>query len=683
MPEAPKLSLKRAENVALGALIVQIVLTIATFLAGRYSGSLAVHAEYWHLAIGIPLWLVVLVHQRLKRLAEEEVLELEELAKLREREGAARSGSLFEEGRVDPYAARGRLERFEKWMSIAFSIVMVAALVGVSLDLYLTAAPAYDVKTINLAATGEVAIILFGQAVVAFLLAKYAAGMSSQEAWRPLRAGASYMMSNCVLLVLLALGHAFLYFDIWHVDVALAWVIPGLLGLIGVEILLTLVLDFYRPRTGMAEHRPPYDSRLLGMLTEGGGLLGTVSEALNYQFGFRVSETWFYRFMEKAIAPLVLFQLITFWALTSVLIVGPGEVAFVERWGAVKQVDGHPKPYDPGFYIKWPWPIERSRICKAADVRTLSIGDPWMEKGGRRYRNVLWTVPHTQEPYIFLVGSKESENRAIFLSGRIYVQYNVPYDPGADRAGQWKAPYNYLYTINNPDEQLVREDFSPTPQKPEPAWPLDYETRMDRMVKNIAYREAIIYISGVDINEFLTSSRRKAAHELRRRIQQQADDLELGVNIVSVSLEEIHPPLTTFGTGEEEEGGGIAAAFERVAGAQFEREAKVIEALIDKDDIETDALSQSYGKVKSAEADSFVRVKRAEGTAERLLTRYEIYKDVETLYLEREYLRAVVEAIGDARKTIRPAWQDTQDVLILNLDEMLQTLGTALTNEGD
>ena len=75
-----------------------------------------------------------------------------------------------------------------------------------------------------------------------------------------------------------------------------------------VETLVQLVLEIYRPRVKGKVERPLYESRLVGLLGQPEGLITTAAQALDYQFGFKVSETWFYRFFERALGWLLLLQ---------------------------------------------------------------------------------------------------------------------------------------------------------------------------------------------------------------------------------------------------------------------------------------------------------------------------------------------------------------------------------------
>ena len=66
-----------------------------------------------------------------------------------------------------------------------------------------------------------------------------------------------------------------------------------------VEMFVTLLLEIYRPRVKGKVARPLYDSRLVGLLAQPEGLFTTAAQALDYQFGFKVSETWFFQLLQK------------------------------------------------------------------------------------------------------------------------------------------------------------------------------------------------------------------------------------------------------------------------------------------------------------------------------------------------------------------------------------------------
>jgi len=80
----------------------------------------------------------------------------------------------------------------------------------------------------------------------------------------------------------------------------------GLLLWPGGEMVVNFVLAFYRPRVAGEPRRVFYESRLLGVFCEPEGIIRSVAQTIDYQFGFRVSETWFYRLLGRIVLPLLL-----------------------------------------------------------------------------------------------------------------------------------------------------------------------------------------------------------------------------------------------------------------------------------------------------------------------------------------------------------------------------------------
>ncbi len=60
-----------------------------------------------------------------------------------------------------------------------------------------------------------------------------------------------------------------------------------------------LLLEIYRPRVKGKVARPVYDSRFAGLLGQPESLFTTAAKTIDYQFGFNVSETWFFQLVKK------------------------------------------------------------------------------------------------------------------------------------------------------------------------------------------------------------------------------------------------------------------------------------------------------------------------------------------------------------------------------------------------
>ena len=88
-----KLSPRRAEVLALVALVLQLLLFLFTLLISSYANSLAVMVEAWHFLGGTLIWLILLLQFHQRRLANEERLDAEQYQRLH-REG--KDTSVFE-----------------------------------------------------------------------------------------------------------------------------------------------------------------------------------------------------------------------------------------------------------------------------------------------------------------------------------------------------------------------------------------------------------------------------------------------------------------------------------------------------------------------------------------------------------------------------------------------------------
>ena len=93
------------------------------------------------------------------------------------------------------------------------------------------------------------------------------------------------------------------------------------------------------------------------MFSEPGGILRNISVAVDYQFGFKVSETWFYKLLGRVILPLLILQAIIIMALTCVVVVPPGHQAIIEHFGERPRMTAK-----PGIHFTLPWPIDRTTL---------------------------------------------------------------------------------------------------------------------------------------------------------------------------------------------------------------------------------------------------------------------------------------------------------------------------------
>jgi len=518
------------------------------------------------------------------------------------------------------YPARRAREQFEKYFVPAFA-TLLAITQGV-MALYLWR-KFDDLGPINSDNSLLVMALLGVAGLVLFIVGRYAAGLSRISHQRILQAGASYLMLGSVLALFGSLVELFAWFGYSGMDAIVAKLLVVFLAIVAIETILGLVMEIYRPRQRGQMGRILYESRLIGLLGQPDGLIRTAAEALDYQFGFKVSETWFYRLLERTLAWIVLAQLTLLFLSSSFVIISPQEEALLERFG--KPVAGK-EVLQSGFHFKFPWPIDKVYRYASHEIHTLYIGFEDDTKRSAEREIILWTRPHFKEEFNMLVASKDVTKLL---------------DSSSDQA----VPVNLL-SVNIPVQYRVRDIRS---------WLLKNEDAAT-LLENAANREVIRYLINVDLEEIMAEGRLKAADEIKARIQKNVE--ELGVEITFVGLEGIHPPIN------------VADAWEAVVGSLQEKEVSIL-----------NAEGYALAKVPSSHAEATNIVLTADSVGQtKTNIAYAQSKSFEnqevawaaspSVYTQHAYLETVAKATQDTRKFVLGT-TNTQETIWLNLEDRL------------
>ncbi len=550
---------RRGRSVALLGLIFQTLVCALYAVLAIWSESESLQALAYLTAAGLPIWLALLLTYHQRVLVQEEAFETEELR--REREVGLQTGTVFDEDSEQLLLARRRLRWMYRWMLPGFSVVMIVAMALLGLVFWpwsLQQAPS-EVDWPPIVHTDIMIWFLGGVAFLAFLLSRYVVGMTRYAEWQMLRAGASYLMGIALGSVAVAacLGAIALSDPTapWLLpEQILAYVLRILLLVLGAEFAMNLVLDCYRPRRSDEVPRPAFESRLLGLFSEPGGIARSIAEALNYQFGFEVSSTWFYKLLERSAVPLLGFSVACMLLASSLLFVGEHQEAVVERFGRyLGQTKG------PGLHLIYPWPIDRVSKVDLARVHKLRVGIVG-DEASRHDPLILWTNPHDHEPHLdvlvatprlaqFMTPEEEElsvEAEAIeVVPGEIVIQAPAREADPADMEGGEAVSVSKL-RISMDVEYKIRDSYD---------WVATYRNP-DALLKAIAEREITRRFASADVDGVLGQQRGQMEQRLHRSIQDEAVRAGLGVEVVFVGLQGVHPPVEA------------AESFQQVIGAE-------------------------------------------------------------------------------------------------------------------
>lgn len=563
--KADHLSFKRAASVSTLGLAIQLVITLILLLYGIYAQDHAARSASFFSLVGVFVWLVLLLLYDQHRRERLEAMEAEALAD----EGAS---SVFEEGAGELRLASKRLHTWYKYVIPAASLLIGAALMALGYWRFQADQ--------NLARPGALAAteyrgwaIAFGLiiAFVGFVFARFVSGMAKQPIWANLRGGAAYAVGAAIVGLLLAVAQ---FVDVAGSDAfrrILVVAVPIAMIALGIEVFLNFLLDLYRPRKKGHFPRPAFDSRVLAFASAPDRIARSIGEALDYQFGFGVQETWFYRLILRSWPMLIVAGVLVVWLLSALAVVAPDQRGMILRFGQVIRDD-----VGPGLHLKAPWPIDRVVVPElvertptgdvrvvgltATGVRTLQLGTPPATGEGP----ILWTNEHTQEE--------------VFHISQGSIALDRTNERGSSDLALVAIEVPLSYTVSDPK---IYDTLGPPGER-------------EDILRVAGQRAVTRYLSSVSIDRILGGDRSELAGEIELRVQEAFKELNpdpvtgeprgAGVDILSVTVAHMHPPRE------------VAPKFEQVVIAQQNREAKIEAARAQ----EVQALAGVAGSVEAA-----------------------------------------------------------------------------------
>ena len=275
-----------------------------------------------------------------------------------------------------------------------------------------------------------------------------------------------------------------------------------------------------------------------------------------------------------------------------------GSVGVVQRFGKFVRIA------EPGPNFKWPFGIEH--VTKVRQDRV------YKEEFG---------FQSERDPYNSNYSSSDAGSISLMLTGDLnvavvpwIVQYKI------------KDPYDYLFKVKDPTGLL--RDLSESSMR--------------------------LVVGDRSINEVITK-RDEIAVETHQVLQEELDQAETGINIVTVEMKKTNVPEP------------VQPSFNEVNQATQEKEKMIYQAREDYNKAIPAAKGEAERTVKAAEGYSLDRINRAKGDAARFTDLYAEYVKAKDVTKRRLYLESLKEVLPKIeRKFIVDA--DQKNVLpLLNL----------------
>jgi membrane protease subunit HflK len=268
-------------------------------------------------------------------------------------------------------------------------------------------------------------------------------------------------------------------------------------------------------------------------------------------------------------------------AYSSVYTVQTSEVAVIQRFGKYMRTE------TPGLHLKWPAPVEKATLVPVERI--------WREEFGF----------HGPDMAVSAEGSKDSmdmsdeslDSVSLMLTGDLNVAV-VPW------IVQYKVsePEKFLFNVNNP-RQLLRD---------------------------MAEASMRLVVGDRSINEVI-SKRNEIAEEAKKMLQQELNEAETGILIITVEMKRTNVPAP------------VQSSFNEVNEAIQQKEKMIYEAREEYNKIIPAASGEAERSVKAAEGYALDRINRAKGDAEKFSTILAEYRNAKDVTKRRLYL----ETLGD------------------------------------
>jgi membrane protease subunit HflK len=380
----------------------------------------------------------------------------------------------------------------------------------------------------------------------------------------------------------------------------LGWFLIGFTAFLIIEALIRFAVRFYQPKSLRKSPGAAGNSLVLDAFFGHGHGLGSAVKGFEDLLGIKLREVWIVRYLRQTIELIIIGTVVLGWLSTCFTSVPAGSRAVRVFFGRYQ-----PVPLSPGLHITWPWPIEQLEIVETETIRQISLGFDKDLSGP-----VLWNEPHFEGEKNLLVGDGES-----LLTIDVPIFYRI------------SDPVRYLETTTNAEQALLA----------------------------LADRKLIQVAGSRDSFQIMTEQRAEISRQLRESLQQEVDQLGLGLQIVFVGLKDVHPPVD------------VAPAYQAVVSAQEEKDRTIDLARASRVRVLPEAQAQANRIRVEQEAAYKQRVAAAQGEAARFSAIVQADRENSAVFRFRLKLDVIEQVLGKPNKTILAVPAQTKQELYLDL----------------
>ncbi len=261
------------------------------------------------------------------------------------------------------------------------------------------------------------------------------------------------------------------------------------------------------------------------------------------------------------------------------------EEAIVERFGKPLGTEA----LQPGFHFKFPRPVDRVRKVKTKQIHEMFLGNISINVESP----LIWGLEDGQDIH-FISGDNN------FFNPYIVVHYRI------------KDLYKYFYNISNP-EALI-EDIA-------------YKTLQNVFTTKSFYQVAITF-------------KKEMERVVEMALQEELDKIDTGLEVVSVNVKDIHPPIR------------ISGSFEEVI-ASYQKKEEMINLALEYRNSEIPASrGTAYKNISNARAYVNEEIMKSKGAVVSYQSKLQSYEEAKSIITKVLFFDHMVNILKNNRKVI-------------------------------
>lgn len=301
--------------------------------------------------------------------------------------------------------------------------------------------------------------------------------------------------------------------------------------------------------------------------------------------GITMRSLWSIKVIRTVVPYTAAAIVLIFWLSTGLVQVEAYQAGAVYRFGKLSD-----ELLEPGLHICLPWPIDKVEIYDTESVQQFSVGYISTENVDN-----TWTGEHGLSEYRLLLGSGDE-----LVSVNLRVEYKI------------SDLYRYLKNNSDPKQLLEAEA---------------YHLVTDKTINT-------------DLETLLSTDRSAFSTDFKEELTERVSVYDMGLEVVSVVLESIHPPIE------------VAEVYQSVISAQLEAQQMLLEAQAYAATTKAGAELSSYKTLSSAKIDNITSIAEAKASVAEFMASVSADNENSSSYRYYKYLEAIKKAYGDARLII-------------------------------